>query len=259
MTTEIVVKRRDGVQIIVIDRPEKKNALNLAMYRAMTAAISQASEDRDIRVVLLQGHDDCFTSGNDLVDFANLVAEPDKLNSPDNPILQFMKALERCPKPVLAAVNGSSVGIGTTMLLHCDLVYCGPSASFSLPFANLGLCPEYACSYLLPRLVGHVKAAEWLYLGESFDGAAALEAGLVNAVVENVEAHAEKVCNKLLLQPPAALRQTKALLKAATRGQVAESMDNEIRDFVSALAGPEFSEAVSAFFEKRTADFSRCR
>lgn len=248
------VHLQDGCLQIGIHRPDKKNALTLAMYAAMAAALARADREAGVRVVLLHGSEDCFTSGNDLQDF--LGSPPDGESSP---VFQFLEALDRAVKPVVAAVNGAAVGIGTTLLLHCDLVYAGESARFQLPFVNLGLCPEAASSLLLPKLVGHQLASELLLLGDPFDADRAREMGLVNGVlpVPDVLPHALAQCRKLALKPPASLRLTKALLKKAGRRAVAETMAEEGRLFLERLASPEAKEAFQAFFERRAPDFSR--
>lgn len=256
MTTDVLIGRNQTLLQITFNRPDKKNAINLAMYTAMADALKSAADDDSVRAVVLNGAGGLFTSGNDLGDFATLVSQPDKLASLDNPILNFMTSLEQCPKPVVAAVDGVAVGIGTTLLLHCDLVYCTPGASFSLPFVNLGLAPEYACSYLIPRMAGHVKAAQWLLLGEAFSATDAALAGLVNEVVDDVEAYALARAHTIARQPPAAVRTAKMLLRSATRAHVSETITREIEQFAAALSGPEFQEAVAAFFEKRSPDFS---
>lgn len=237
---------------ITLNRPECKNAINQAMYRELTATLKDAADNSSIRAVLLSGADGCFTSGNDLADFANAT----DLDNPENPIIAFMTALAEFPKPVVVAVEGVAIGIGTTLLLHSDLVYASGDAVFKLPFVNLGLCPEYASSLILPRLAGYVKASEWLLLGEEFSAAEARDAGLVNAVIDDPLAVAREQCQKLAAQPPAALRTAKQLLKRPQRESVDSAIRAEIGEFAKALQGPEFKEAVTAFFEKRPADFS---
>lgn len=252
--TEHIRTSRDGSTLqLTLDRPERKNAITIDMYVALTEALLGASADPAVRSVLITGTDGCFTSGNDLADFSK-VADTD---SEDNAIFTFLRELANFPKPVVAAIDGVAVGIGTTLLLHCDLAYSGVESTFKLPFVNLGLCPEYASSYLLPRLVGHVKAAEWLLLGEEFSASQARAAGLLNAVVEDPLAVAREQCVKLGIQPPEAVRTAKALLKKPTQKRVEQVMSDELHHFSQALQGAEFKEAVSAFFEKRQPDFSR--
>lgn len=252
--TEHVRSGREGSTLeLTLDRPERKNAITIDMYIALTEALLSASADPAVRSVLISGAEGCFTSGNDLADFSKV----EDAGSEDNVIYTFLRELADFPKPVVAAIDGVAVGIGTTLLLHCDLAYCSVESTFKLPFVNLGLCPEYASSYLLPRLVGHVKAAEWLLLGEEFSASQARSAGLVNAVVEDPLAVAREQCAKLGIQPPKAVRTTKALLKKPTRKRVEQVMSDELHHFAQALQGAEFKEAVSAFFEKRQPDFSR--
>ena len=252
--SEYVIANTKGQRLeLQLHRPRRKNALNLAMYKALKTHLADASTDDSIRVVLLSGVAGCFTSGNDLGDFTGV-----DLQHADNPILQFMETLAAFPKPVVVAVDGMAVGIGTTLLLHCDFVYASAAASFALPFVNLGLCPEYACSLLLPRLAGHVKACEWLLLGEAFSAHEALAAGLVNGLADNPLDLARDTCAKLVKQPPVALRQAKALLKRASSAQVEQAIAAEVEAFGHALKGAEFAEAAAAFFDKRPADFSKC-
>ncbi len=242
-----------GVLRVEIRRPEKKNALTVAMYEALTAALRRAEGEAAVRVVLLHGSEGVFTAGNDLSDF---VQNPPADES--SPVFRFLDAVSTFPKPLLAAVAGPAVGIGTTLLLHCDLVYAAPSARLALPFVNLGLSPEAASSYLLPRTVGPQRAAEWLLFGEPFGAEEAERAGLVNEVVPEDELldRAAERARTLAQKPPAAVRLTKALL----RGHDAEAVESTIRDeaghFLRRLQSPEAAEAFQAFFEKRRPDFS---
>ena len=233
-------------------RPEKKNALTVDMYRAMTAAIREAVADDGVRVLLVTGSGDAFTSGNDLRDFAE--APP---MDADSPVLQFLAAISTCPKPIVAAVNGVAVGIGTTMLLHCDLVIADPSAKLALPFINLGLVPEAASSLILPRMLGHLRASELLLLGDAFDAATAERHGIVNRVSAPGESEAEAMrwVEALAAKAPQALRLSKALLKRED-GTIASRMADEARDFAAQLRGPEFREAVTAFMQKRPPRFT---
>ena len=240
---------------ITINRPESKNAINLSMYEALAKAIDSAVGDDAIRVILLSGIDGCFTSGNDLNDFVQLA----ELKNKNNPLLSFMYKLAACPKVVVAAVDGHAIGIGTTMLLHCDFVYANPKANFALPFVNLGLCPEYASSFLLPKMVGLRKANEYLLLGKNFDATEALKNGLINEIQAGVLQHALAVCDELAMQAPEALRQTKALIKSSLQLQLENVIDEEVAVFSALLEGAEFAEAAAAFFEKRQADFSNLK
>ncbi len=254
-TEQIETCFQHGVLRIGINRPEKKNALSLKMYEAMAEALARAEEDERVRVLLLHGTAECFTSGNDLADFAH--APP---SGKDSPVFRFLAAVSGAKKPLVAAVNGPAVGIGTTMLLHCDLVYAGEGAVFQLPFVNLGLCPEAASSYLLPKLAGHLRASELLLLGEPFCAEAALKMGLVNGIYPDGKLFQGAIgqARKLAEKPQGSVRLTKALLKESQAERVAGVMSREGRHFMEALAGPEAREAISAFLEGRTPDFSRC-
>ncbi len=253
--TELVTTFLDkGILKIGIQRPDKLNALTLAMYDAMTVALESAEQDKQIRVILIHGTDNCFTSGNDLRDFAG--------NPPageNSPVFRFLRAISQAQKPVIAMVSGAAVGIGTTMLLHCDLVYADETARFRLPFVNLGLCPEAASSYLLPKLVGHLRASEILLLGETIDAEKALEIGLVNRIFPHPDLLDQVMAKavQLAAQPPASVRLTKSLLKENQAQQVAEVMSKEGDLFLRQLAKPEAQEAINAFIEKRKADFSQ--
>ena len=250
----VLVEIRDGLLTVSLHRPEKKNALSLAMYTAMTAAMHAGQADPAVRAVLLQGTADCFTSGNDIADFVS-GPTPERLA----PIFDFLTVLSTYEKPVVAAVNGLAVGIGTTMLLHCDLVCAGESARFQLPFVNLGLVPEAASSLLLPRLAGAHRAAELLMLGEMFSAATAREMGLVNRVTPDADcqAAAREFATKLVEKPAAALRLTKSLLKKGSAANVREVMAEEGQLFAQRLQSPEAGEAFAAFLERRKPDFSK--
>ncbi len=243
-----------GVLRIGIHRPEKKNALSLAMYQAMADALIQADGDPAVRVILLHGSADCFTSGNDLQDF---LANPP--SGTESPVFRFLTAISQAKKPIVAAVNGPAIGIGTTMLLHCDLIYAGDQARFQLPFVNLGLCPEAASSILLPRLIGHPRAVELLMLGETFDASRALELGLINAILPGAKLfrHAIAQAQKLAEKPPASVRLTKQLLKAAPATSTEQALLTEAGHFQRMLGQPEAREALTAFFERRAPNFSQ--
>lgn len=252
--TDLRVEREGPVLWLRFNRPERKNALTLAMYSAAAEALNEGRDEPAIRVLALEGTEDCFSAGNDLADF---MQAPDITH--DHPVRRFMEALQVSPKPVVASVRGAAVGIGTTLLLHCDLVYASEDAYFQLPFVNLGLCPEFAASYLLPRAIGHVRAAELLLLGERFEAREAKALGLLNAVVPAAELEA-LVANKLAhlaAQPPAALRRTKALLKQPQQAGTASAIDAEVTAFAEGLQSPECREALEAFFAKRAPDFSQ--
>lgn len=251
MSNEILIERDGKILTLVLNRPERKNAISLAMYSALASEINAAA-DNGTRVIVLHGSGENFTSGNDLSDFANAT----NLLSQENPITQFIYALHTCPLPVVVAVSGVAVGIGTTLLMHSDMVYADSTAAFRLPFVNLGLCPEFASSLLLPSIAGHVKAAEWLMLGEFFSAADALSVGMINKVVDDPVAVARAQAEKLAEQAPAALRHAKTLMKAPQKTAVEDILKQEFAVFAEALEGAEFREAVTAFFEKRKADFS---
>ena len=252
--TDILTESKERILRIRINRPRKKNALTRAMYAAMADAITRAEEDSGIRVVLLHGTQDCFTAGNDLKDFQAFRQDGDNKD-----VSNFLSAISRAKKPIVAAVGGVAVGVGTTMLLHCDLVYAGESAQFRMPFVALGLCPEAASSFLLPKLVGHQRASELLLLAEPFSAANAFEIGLVNAVYSDSE-YIEKAfmhAVNLAKQPPASVRITKALLKKSIFQTIADTMTDERKQFSERLNSGECQEALTAFFERRKPDFSR--
>ncbi len=252
--SDILVHAEAGVTTITFNRPQRKNSLTAAMYATLADALESARADEGVRVVVFQGHETVFSAGNDIADF--LETPP---ASADAPVFRFLRALSTFPKPVVAAVCGPAVGIGTTMLLHCDLVYAGDNAMFSLPFVNLGLCPEAASSLLLPRLVGHQRAAEALMLGEPFMAEAALEVGLINRVVPPSEANAlaqAQAC-KLAAKPRTSLQETKRLMKQGQEALVAQQMQEEGAIFGRVLTEPAAKEAFGAFLDKRKPDFSR--
>lgn len=253
MTDLIKTATEAGVLMLTFNRPDKKNAITAAMYAAAAAALRAADGDAAVRVAIITGAGDAFTAGNDLKDFAE---NPPK--NGDAPVFQFMDALASFSKPAIAAVNGVAVGIGTTLLLHCDAAYAVPSAKFSLPFVNLALVPEFGSSLLLARYVGQRKAAELLMSGAPFDAAAALEMGLLSGMVapEALLPTVTAAAAALAAKPPAALRATKALIRgdlAAVKAAIAA----EAKVFGARLQSPELQEAVAAFFAKRPADFSK--
>jgi len=252
--TEIVTGVHEQILRIKINRPDKKNALTRSMYAAMADAIARADDDNGIRAVFLHGTADCFTAGNDLKDFQAFRQDGDNKD-----VSNFLSTISRAQKPIVAAVGGVAVGVGTTMLLHCDLVYAGQSAKFILPFVALGLCPEAASSFLLPKLVGHKRASELLLLGEPLSAAKACEIGLVNAVYPDGEFidKALSQVQKLVQQPPASVRITKALIKRPISKHIAEAMAAERDHFSERLKSGESDEAFRAFFERRKPDFSR--
>lgn len=243
-----------GVATITIDRPDKKNAITAAMYEALVANLRQAADDRAVRAVVITGAGSAFTAGNDLKDFGN-----PRFAQPDSPVLSFMQALAAYEKPVIAAVNGLAVGIGVTMLLHCDLVYVAESATFSMPFVNLGLVPEFGSTLLLPAIAGRVRAAEKLLLGRPFLAAEAVVMGVANAVLPAAEllAHAQTVARGFNALPPGAVRDTKRMLREAWGTAVKDTILREASCFGPRLAGGEAREAIAAILEKRPPDFSK--
>lgn len=254
MSENISTETRDRVRVIRITRPERKNALTQEMYDALADALLAAAGDDESRAVLLAGADGCFTSGNDIASF--LSAPP--LSDEDNPVRRFMLSLAECPKPVLAAVTGPAIGVGATMLLHCDLVYAGDSARIQFPFVNLGICPEFASSFILPRLMGHQRAAELILFGEPFGADRAVELGIANEVLADadVEARAMERARTLAAGPPQTLRTAKSLLKRWDAGRTTEIIDAEGAELNTLLNGPEAREAITAYSEKRKPDFS---
>jgi enoyl-CoA hydratase/carnithine racemase len=244
----------NGVATIEIARPEKKNALTMAMYSAMADALHAAQADPAVRAVLISGQPGCFTSGNDLEDFMQRPPQ-----GGETPVARFMQALLGCEKPVVAAVTGAAVGIGTTLLLHCDLVYVSDEARLAMPFVSLGLVPEFASSLLIPLLMGHAKAAEKLMLGEPFSGSDAVDCGIANAVLPAGEVvnHARRMAERFNALPPSAVRETKRLMRAPRLAQVLQVMQTEGELFSSRLRSPEAMEAFQAFFQKRRPDFSK--
>ncbi|MBI3373273.1 MAG: enoyl-CoA hydratase/isomerase family protein [Betaproteobacteria bacterium] len=255
MSANIAVETKNRIQRIEIDRTEKKNALTTAMYAAMADALLAADADAGTRVILIHGKPDCFTAGNDLKDF--LERPPHSESEGD--AFRFIRTIATTKKPIVAAVGGAAVGIGTTMLLHCELVYAAPGTRFQLPFVSLGLVPEAASSYLLPAIAGYQRAAELLLLAQPFGVDKALAAGFVTEVIPEGELleYARDAAAGLAALPPASVQLTKRLMKRAREALVAETMAEEGRVFRERLPGPEAREAMTAFFEKRKPDFSR--
>ena len=251
--SDILVHTEAGVTTITLNRVDKKNSITSAMYATMADALDQAPADAAVRVVLLQGDVTIFSAGNDIGDFLHKPPAGEQ-----SPVFRFLHGIAAFPKPIIAAVCGPAVGIGTTMLLHCDLVYAGDNAAFSLPFVNLGLCPEAASSLLLPQMFGYHRAAEALLLGEPFMAEAALEIGLVNRIVPptEVNAMAQTQARKLAAKPLTSLVETKRLMKKGQAVQVAQQMDEEGAVFGRMLREPAAREAFTAFMEKRKPDFS---
>ncbi len=252
--TDILNHIDQGVMTLTFNRVDKKNSITSAMYASLADALEQAQSDGAVRVVLIQGHETIFSAGNDIADFLN--NPPADQNSP---VFRFLRNISTFPKPVLAAVAGPAVGIGTTLLFHCDLVYAGDNAAFSMPFVNLGLCPEAASSFLVPNMMGYHRAAEALLMGEPFMAEAALEVGLVNRVVPptEVNAYAQAQARKLANKPLSSLIETKRLMKAPHAERVKAQMAEESVSFGRMLREPAAKEAFGAFMEKRKPDFSK--
>jgi enoyl-CoA hydratase/carnithine racemase len=240
----ILTSVADGILRIQIDRPEKKNALTVAMYADLASALERAADDQAVLAVLIHGHPQVFSSGSDLADFMTTPPVGE-----DAPVLRFLRAISGAPMPIVAAVNGHAVGIGTTMLLHCDLVYAGEAARFQLPFVKLGLVPEAGSTLLLPASAGYRRAAELLLLGEPFSAVQAQQYGIVNEVVADGEtvALAMQAARRLAAKPPAALRLTKQLMKQPATEAVAKQIRDEARHFETQLGSPEAAEAFKAF------------
>jgi len=244
---------RDGVQRIEIRRPEKKNALTIAMYAALADALHAAERDERVRAILIHGQPDVFTSGNDVHDF--LHNPPQDLEAP---VFRFLRALIQADKPIVASVAGDAVGVGTTMLLHCDVVIASENARFSLPFCKLGVCAEAASSLALPLIVGWRRATELLLSGEPIDAARACDWGLVNDVVPGDRLEARTLATLALLtsRPPAAMRANKALLRRKLMPHFEAVLEAEAREFHALLSSPDAREALSAFLEKRAPRFA---
>jgi len=249
----ITLTRRDAVLAIGFDRPEKKNALTAAMYAAMAEALHSANNDPQVRAVVFHGSETAFTAGNDIEDF--LQRPP---NGNDAPVFVFLLAVAAFEKPLVASVNGPAVGLGTTLLLHCDLVFAGENARFSMPFAQLGLVPEFSSSFLLPRVAGYQRAAELLLLGEPFDAQKARECGFVNRAMPPAETlgAAWAAAEKLSRLPRQSVELTRRLLRSASRDAMERQLHEESAHFRRMLGEPAAKEAFSAFLAKRKPDFT---
>ncbi len=251
---DILTHVADGVLTLTIDRLDKKNSFTPAMYGAMADGLEQARSDPAIHVTVIQGDITVFSAGNDIGDF--LQRAP---STQESPVFKFLRSIASHPKPIIAAVCGPAVGIGTTLLFHCDLVYAGDNAAFSMPFVNLGLCPEAGSSLLVPQMMGYHRAAEALLLGEPFMAEAALEVGLVNRIVPPTEVNAmvQTLARKLAAKPIASLIETKRLMKKGQMAQVLAQLTEEGESFARLLQEPAAKEAFTAFMEKRKPDFSK--
>ena len=254
MSEHVRVERNGAWLSITLARPDRRNAITVAMYAALADAIEQASREDSIRVISIRGEGQDFTAGNDLADF--LEVRPS--NPDDIAVWRFLRAIASCETPIVAAVHGNCVGIGTTMLLHCDLVIADESARFSMPFVDLGLVPEAASSLLVPQLAGRRLAARYLLLGEPFGVEEAEAIGLVShRAAGQLGLYMELLIEALLAKPPQALRETQRLLRRGQRDEILDRMKLEGSLFAERLASPEVGEAITAFFEKRKPDFSR--
>ena len=255
--SDILTHVEAGVMTLTFNRVDKKNSITRAMYAALADGLERAAQDAAVRVALIQGDATVFSAGNDIGDFQNAPADPGPREQ--QPVWRFLRAIATFPNPIVAAVCGPAVGVGTTLLLHCDLVYAGDNAAFALPFVNLGLVPEAASSLLLPQMLGYHRAAEALLLGEPFMAEAALEVGLVNRVVPPTEcnAAAQQQARKLAAKPLASLIETKRLMKGGQQAAVLARMNEEGELFGRMLHEPAAREAFAAFAERRKPDFSK--
>lgn len=255
--SDILEHIESGVMTLTLNRADKKNSITSAMYALLSDSLTKAKDDAAVRVVVIQGHATIFSSGNDIADF--LHRPPTSTNPSETPVFRFLHGIADFPKPLVAAVCGPAVGIGTTMLFHCDLVYAGDNAAFSMPFVNLGIVPEAASSLLVPRMFGYHRAAEALLLGEPFMAEAALEVGLVNKVLPPTEAndYAHQVALKLAAKPLSSLMETKRLMKMEQMDAIHQRMDKEGVIFARMLGEGAAKEAFGAFMEKRRPDFSK--
>jgi enoyl-CoA hydratase/carnithine racemase len=257
MSEHVRVERQGEVLAITLARPDRRNAITVAMYAALADAFEKVAQDSAIRVITVRGEGQDFAAGNDLADFLQAAPPLDE----EIPVWRLLRALATCETPIVAAVHGNCVGIGTTMLLHCDLVIADDSARFSMPFVDLGLVPEAASSLLFPRFAGRRRAARYLLLAEPFGIDEALEIGLVShrAADGMLDDKLHEVVTALLAKPPEALRQTQRLLRQGAKEEILERMKMESSLFAERLPSAEVKEAISAFFEKRKPDFSRLR
>ena len=243
----------DGVATLAFDRPDKKNAITRAMYQSLADGLTSAANDKSVRTIVITGEGGIFTAGNDVEEFLKYPPQPG-----DSHVTLFMNALRDAEKPVIASVSGMAIGIGTTLLMHCDLVYAAENARFAMPFTQLGLCPEFASSYLFPRLAGYQRAAEKLLLGEAFLADEAAQMGLVSKVMpaDALSSFVAAQAAKLVALPAESLRITKQLMKKDRAAGVDAAMQDELQHFIRLLQEPDAKEAFSAFLEKRKPVFS---
>ena len=251
---EIITEKKEGILTIEFNRPDKKNSITAAMYQMLADAIADGEKDPAVRVLLFRGQKEMLSAGNDLEDFMNVQEDVQ-----ERPVARFLKHLSTAAKPVIAAVSGMAIGIGVTMLLHCDQIYAASGTRFSMPFAKLGLCPEFGSSKLLVEMIGYPRAVELLFFGEAFSAEQALDMGLINQVLpsEELVPYAYAQAAKLAVLPPSSLRTTKYLMKSRHVDAVTAQMMEENKYFSAMLQAPEAKEAFRAFFEKRKPDFSK--
>jgi len=246
----ILYSTEGAVFVIQINRPAKKNALLPGMYTALADGLSLADDDDSINAILLHGVDDCFTSGNDVNGFVN-----NDDNSGERPSTQFMRIISTTRKPVIAAISGLAIGIGTTLLFHCDLIYASEQCFLHLPFTRLGVCPEAGSSYLLPKQIGHCRAAELLLLGDRFSAAKAKEYGIVNEVLPQSDylQHAMAKAQELASLPAQAVQTSKALIKRGQEKVMSDTINIELQHFGELVKTPEAQAIVQAFLNKKKA------
>jgi enoyl-CoA hydratase/carnithine racemase len=252
MDAHVLVERRtEGVVSLMLARPERRNAITVAMYAALADAIEGAADDPSIRLITIEGQGDDFTAGNDLADFLQAMPQPG--SGEEIPVWRLLRALARNQVPIVAAVHGNAVGIGTTMLFHCDFVLAEDGCRFVMPFVDLGLVPEAASSLIMPRLAGRRRAARYLLLGEPFGAAEALDMGLASHVVPQgqLKQALSGLVAALMAKPPEALRQTQALLRREATAEILERMELENGHFAERLQSDEVKQAIAAFFASR--------
>ncbi|MGH6730153.1 MAG: enoyl-CoA hydratase-related protein [Sphingomicrobium sp.] len=252
MDVPVQVERRDSVLSITLARPERRNAITVAMYAALADAIEGAANDPTIRLITLEGQGEDFTAGNDLGDFIQAMPQPGEAQ--DIPVWRLLRALAKNQVPIIAAVHGNAVGIGTTMLFHCDFVLAEEGSRFIMPFVDLGLVPEAASSLIFPRLAGRRRAARYLLLGESFGVAEAMDFGLASHSVPQggLRIALNALVAALIAKPPEALRQTQALLRREDTQEILDRMELENGHFAERLQSEEVKQAITAFFAART-------
>ncbi len=256
MTGQILTKIENQVLHIILNRPKKKNALTRAMYAGLANAIKQGENDKDVRVILIYGYGDSFCAGNDLKDFQNIDLFK---SSEERPTTTLKQELMNATKPIIGAIQGYAIGVGSTMLLHFDLLYAAPDAKFQFPFTKLGLVPEFGSSFNLPELVGKFRAAELLFFGDFFTGEEAHFIGMVNKVFieEELIEKVTMIAEQLAERPPTALRSTKELIRKYHKGILEKILSEELAEFMRRQVSPEAQEAFKAFFEHRKPNFSK--